>query len=140
MAATNAALPRPATVEEFLDWKRQARETVWLLASDEANDLGTAIGIGGWHEPPGVARMELGVVPAARGRGVGSALLADLGSWAAALGYRELLSEVQETDTASVAWTAEARLHRGGAATHGWCSTWPESRRRTWRHPRGSRS
>lgn len=106
VAATNEAMPRPATVEEFLDWKRQARETVWLLASDEANDLGTAIGIGGWHEPPGVARMELGVVPAARGRGVGSALLADIGSWAAALGYRELLSEVQETDTASVAWTA----------------------------------
>ena len=63
-------------MEEFLDWKRQARETIWLLASDEANDVGMAIGVGGWHEPPGVARMELGVVPDARGRGVGSALLA----------------------------------------------------------------
>ena len=62
-------------MEELLDWKRQAGETIWLLASDGTDDVGAAIGVGGWHEPPGVARMELGVVPEARGRGVGSALL-----------------------------------------------------------------
>ncbi len=108
MAAYNAARPSPGTVEELLDWKRQAGETTWLLASDGANDVGVAIGVGGWHEPPGVARMELGVVPEARGRGVGSALLERVGTWAAELGYRELMGAVEEADPASLAW-AERR-------------------------------
>jgi mycothiol synthase len=105
VAVSNAALPTPGTVEEFLDWKRQAGETTWLLASDGTNDVGVAIGVGGWHEGPGVARMELGVVPEARGRGAGSALLASLGSWGAALGYHELVGSVQEADATSLAWT-----------------------------------
>jgi len=100
VAVTNLAFASPGTVAEFLDWKRQARETVWLLAAD----VGGAVGVGGWHEPPGVARFELGVVPSARGNGVGSSLLAGLGSWATALGYGELLGEVQEKDEASIAW------------------------------------
>jgi len=100
VAVTNLAFAKPGTVAEFLDWKRQARETIWLLAGD----VGGAVGVGGWHEPPGVARVELGVVPAARGNGVGSSLLAGLGSWARALGYGELLCEVQEADTASLDW------------------------------------
>ena len=41
-------------------------------------------------------------------RQVGSSLLAGLGSWAAALGYGELMGEVQEADAASLAW-AERR-------------------------------
>ncbi len=105
VAAYNAARPSPGTVEELLDWKRQAGETTWLLASDGANDVGVAIGVGGWHEPPRVARMELGVVPEARGRGVGSALLERVGTWAADLGYRELMGAVEEADPASLAWT-----------------------------------
>ena len=105
---TNAATSRPATAEAFLDWKRQARETIWLLASDGAEDLGTAVGIGGWHEPPGVARAELEVNGRSRGRGAGSALLAGLRTWARELGYGELLVEVQEADAASLAW-AERR-------------------------------
>jgi len=105
VAASNAALPVPGTVEEFADWKRQATETAWLLASDGPRDVGVAIGVGGWHEPPGVARTELGVVPEARGRGIGSALLQGVGSWASALGYRELMGTVQAADAASLAWT-----------------------------------
>ncbi len=108
MATYNAALPSPGTVEEMLDWKRQATETAWLLASDGTRDVGVAVGVGGWHEPPGVARTELGVVPEERGRGVGRALLAGVGSWAAALGYGELMAVVQEADAASLAW-AERR-------------------------------
>ena len=104
VAASNAAMPSPGTVEEFLDWKRQARETTWLLASVGPADVGAAVGVVGWHEPPGVARTEVGVVPEARGKGVGSALLAGIGSWAAALGYGELQGTVQAVDAASLAW------------------------------------
>ena len=56
------ALDEADTVEDYLDWKRQARETIWLLASESGSDVGAAIGIGGWHSPEGVARGEVRVV------------------------------------------------------------------------------
>jgi GNAT superfamily N-acetyltransferase len=108
IATAKAALDEADTVEGYLDWKRQARETIWLLASDEGRDVGTAIGVGGWHSPEGVARAEIRVVAEARGGGVGSALLAELSGWARPLGYRELTAPVKEDDPASLAW-AERR-------------------------------
>jgi len=108
VAAAKAALDDADTVEGYLDWKRQARETIWLLASDEGRDVGTAIGVGGWHSPEGVARAEVRVVEGSRRRGVGSALLDDLSAWARGLGYRELTGPVEEVDTTSLAW-AERR-------------------------------
>src|SRR6187200_3558832 len=83
IATAKAALDEADTVEGYLDWKRQARETIWLLASDEGRDVGTAIGVGGWHSPEGVARGEVRVVAEARGGGVGSALLGELSAWRA---------------------------------------------------------
>jgi hypothetical protein len=62
------------------------------------------IGVGGWHSPEGVARGEVRVVGDARGRGVGSSLLAELSSWASSLGYAELMGPVKETDDVSLAW------------------------------------
>jgi GNAT superfamily N-acetyltransferase len=70
--------------------------------------VGTAIGVGGWHAPEGVARAEVRVVPDERGRGVGSALLGELFDWARGLGYRELMGPVKEIDAGSLAW-AERR-------------------------------
>ena len=104
VAATRAALDEADTVEGYLDWKRQARETIWLLATDDGRDVGTAIGIGGWHAPEGVARGEVRVVGGARGRGVGSSLLGELSSWARGLGYAELIGPVKEVDTGSLGW------------------------------------
>jgi len=95
------------TVEDYLDWRRQSKQGTWFLASDEGRDVGAAFGIGGWHEPPGVARGELRVVPEARGRGIGDELLRTLGAWAAGLGYGELIGEVREADAGSIAWTEE---------------------------------
>ncbi len=92
------------TVEDYVDWRRQAQETVWLLASGDP-DLGAGIGVGGWHEPPGVARGDVRVVRSHRGNGVGSALLERLGSWASGLGYGELIGEVRELDAEGIAWT-----------------------------------
>src|SRR5207248_10434005 len=79
VAVVNATEREPGREErmiaDFLDWKRQAPLTVWLLGEE----AGAAVGAGrltpGWHSPPGVARADVRVVPAARGRGIGSALL-----------------------------------------------------------------
>ena len=53
VAAMRAALDEADTAEGYLDWKRQARETTWLVASEGERDVGAAIGIGGWHSPGG---------------------------------------------------------------------------------------
>ena len=108
ITTARAALDEADTAEGYLDWKRQARETIWLLASAAGRDVGTAIGVGGWHSPEGVARAEIRVVADARAGGVGSALLAELSAWARPLGYHELTAPVKEDDPASLAW-AERR-------------------------------
>ena len=105
VAVTKAATNEADTVEGYLDWKRQARETAWLLASDDTADVGAAIGIGGWHSPEGVARGSVAVAPAFRRTGVGSALLDALSVWARDLGYVDLMGSVKETDDVSLAWT-----------------------------------
>ena len=109
VAALRRGDDEAGSAEEYRDWKRQARETIWLVAVSDGDEVGAAIGVGGWHEPEGVARIELVVDPSCRGRGAGSALLAGVGSWAKALGYGELLGSAKETDTESVAWA----LRRG---------------------------
>ncbi len=103
--AMRAGLDEADTVEGYVDWKRQSRETVWLLGSEGERDMGAAIGIGGWHTPEGVARGEVRVAADARGRGAGSALLAGLSAWATGLGYSELMGPVKEVDDESLRWT-----------------------------------
>ena len=107
VGAMRAALDEADTAEGYLDWKRQARETAWFLASLDGRDVGAAIGVGGWHSPEGVARGEIRVDTAARGRGVGSALLGTLSDWARALGHSELMGPVKEVDVGSLQWTAQ---------------------------------
>ena len=102
---------QPGTLENFRDWARQAAETAWFAASVDDEDAGVAIVLVGWHEPPGVARTEVDVAPERRGRGVGSALLAAVGGWARERGFSELMSPVNEEDSASLAW-AERRGFR----------------------------
>ena len=104
VAAMRAALDEADTVEGYLDWKRQAQETTWLVASQDGGDVGAAIGVAGWHSPEGVARGEVRVVAEARERGVGSALLAELSAWARGLGYRELMGPIKEIDQGSLEW------------------------------------
>lgn len=106
VATMRAVWKEADTVEGYLDWKRQARETVWLLATVDGRDVGAAIGIGGWHEPIGVARAEVRTVEDARGRGVGTALLSAVSGWAEGLDYVELMGPVRETDAASLGWAA----------------------------------
>jgi GNAT superfamily N-acetyltransferase len=92
------------TVEDYLDWRRQAKDMAWLLAEQAGEPSGAAITIVGWHSPPGVGRGEVYVPPAARGRGVGSELYREVAIWVAARGCIELESSVREDDAESLAW------------------------------------
>jgi GNAT superfamily N-acetyltransferase len=108
-AVVNATEPERANevslVADFLDWKRQAPQTVWLLAEED----GAAVGAGrltpGWHSPPGVARADVRAAAEARGRGIGAALLAELQLRSETLGAPTLEVEVRDDDAGSLAWT-----------------------------------
>ena len=104
VAAMRAVDENTGTVEDYVDWRRQAQDTLWLLTSKSGRDVGAGIGVAGWHEPPGVARAEVRVVGDERGAGVGSALLDQLGTWASELGCGELIGEVRERDAESIGW------------------------------------
>jgi mycothiol synthase len=108
----NALRPEdPTTVEGLVDWKRQADEMVWLAATVDGDDAGAAVGLVGWHSEPGTAFGEFGTLPAARGLGVGTALLAELRRWSAEQRASVLDAAVAEDDPASLAW-AERRGFR----------------------------
>jgi GNAT superfamily N-acetyltransferase len=102
---------RPGSLEAYVDWARQAAETQWFVGSLDSIDSAAGISVLGWHAPPGVARIELNVTPEARGRGLGSKLLAEIGAWSRERGYTELLGAVSEEDPESFAW-AERRGFR----------------------------
>ena len=53
VAALRRGDEEAGSAEEYRDWKRQARETIWLVAVSDGDDVGAAIGVGGWHEPEG---------------------------------------------------------------------------------------
>lgn len=89
---------------EFEDWRRQADDTVWLLAEEDGCVVGSAVGVHGWHSPPGRLLVEIRTAPDARRRGAGTALLAALTSWAAELGATEIVGEVGDDDPKSLAW------------------------------------
>ena len=99
----------PAAIEEFVDWKRQAGATVWLVAVASGEDVGAGVGVAGWHARPQTAHIEAWALPAVRGRGVGSALLGELTRWSARNGCTAVETPVAEDDGASVAWVQ----HRG---------------------------
>ena len=115
VAVVNATEPEPANedglVADFLDWKRQAPQTVWLLAEEDGKAVGAGRLTPGWHSPPGVARADVRVRMEARERGLGAALLEELQQRAEALGVPTLDGEVRDDDHESLAW-AEQRGFR----------------------------
>ena len=111
-----------ATVEGHLDWRRQAEDTVWLLATLDGVDAGAGIGVHGWHSAPGIVRTLAYVVEDARGHGVGSELLATLDDWAVARGAHSVEGSVAEDDPGASPGSSGADTPRSGA-TRRWCST-----------------
>jgi mycothiol synthase len=106
VAVAKTAKADAGTPADYVDWRRQAEDAAWLLASLEGQDAGTAVCITGWHSPPAVGRLELHVVPTLRRRGVGGELLRSAGEWLLSRGCREALAPVGEADAESLAWAA----------------------------------
>lgn len=105
IAIVNAVRPRErASVEGYVDWKRQAEDTIWLLASDGGADVGAGIGVHGWHAEPGVVRTLAFVPEERRGGGIGSALLQRLAEWAGGHGADTVQGTVPEEDPSTIAW------------------------------------
>jgi GNAT superfamily N-acetyltransferase len=94
----------PGTIEGLVDWRRQAEDMVWLIATDDGADVGGGLALVGWHSRPGTATAEAWTLPERRGRGVGQALYAELLRWAAERGCVEVRTTVAEGDDASLAW------------------------------------
>lgn len=112
-----ASSGRAGTVEDYLDWRRQAKDMAWLLAEEEAQPLGAAIAMVGWHTPPGVGRGEVWVVPDARGRGAGSELYREVARWVSERGCIELESSVREDDPESLAWVVRRGFREVGRSS-----------------------
>ena len=114
-----AAQPRErATVGDFVDWRRQAGEMVWLLCEREGSALGAGFALTGWHTPLHRAIGAALVEPEARGAGIGTAVLQALEAWARARGATELDGPVQEDDTGSIAWTERRGYAEVGRDSH----------------------
>lgn len=109
VAVHNAVLPRAsADVAEFIDWKRQADDMVWLVAAVDGRDVGAGIGLVGWHLPPRTAIVEVWTLPDVRGQGNGTALCEELLRWSTERGSLAVQTAVAEDDERSMTW-AERR-------------------------------
>jgi len=114
-----AAQPREqASVGDFVDWRRQAGEMVWLLCEHDGSALGAGFALTGWHTPPHRAIGAVLVEPEARRAGTGTAVLQALEAWARARGATELEGPVQEDDAGSLAWTERRGYAEAGRDSH----------------------
>ena len=95
---------RKGGVAEYIDWKRQAEDMVWLVASRDGEDAGAALAYVGWHSKPGTGHGEVFVLPEQRGVGVGSELYARVAGWVQERGCVVLETAVAEDDAESLAW------------------------------------
>jgi mycothiol synthase len=102
---------RASGVAGYADWERQADAAEWVVAVEDGEDVAAGHIVVGWHNAPGAAWVEVRVLEPHRGRGLGSALLAELSRRAAAHGVTGFEAEVREDEPASVAWAE----HRGFA-------------------------
>src|SRR5215204_2043922 len=110
LAVVDEAAPRAdmGGVAGLVDWRRQAQDTIWLLANEDGEVAGSGFAVTGWHTPPHRGIAGALVRPVARGRGIGDELRAVLERWAAERGITELDAAVSEEDEGSIAW-ADAR-------------------------------
>lgn len=105
LSLTSAVRPdRGGSVDDYLDWQRQAEDMAWFVASADGQEAGTGFAYVGWHSLPGTGNGEAFVLPLHRGRGVGTALYRELADWVQARGCVTLETTVPEDDSDSVTW------------------------------------
>ncbi|GAA1968573.1 GNAT family N-acetyltransferase [Amycolatopsis minnesotensis] len=80
------------------DWRARLRTGPWFLALDNARAVGIASGL---PRPDEWLLAAMWVAPAARGRGVGAALVDAVAAAAAEHGFPVLALQVQEDNTAA---------------------------------------
>jgi len=105
---------RAGSVGDYVDWKRQAEDMVWFVASRDGEDAGAALAYVGWHSAPGTGTGEAFVLPEHRGFGVGSALYRELADWVQERGCVTLETSVSEDDATSIAWADQRGFREVG--------------------------
>jgi GNAT superfamily N-acetyltransferase len=105
---------RAGSVDDYLDWKRQAEDMVWFLATRDGEDVAAALAYVGWHSAPGTGTGEVFVLPEHRGTGLGSALYKEVAQWVQERGSVTLETTVAEDDEASLAWADERGFREVG--------------------------
>lgn len=116
IGVSEQAMPREETggVTGLIDWKRQAADTIWLLAEEDDAAVGAGYAVTGWHTPPHRGIGAALVVPERRGHGIGDELRTVLERWSAERGITELEGPVAEDDDASIAWAAARGYEEAG--------------------------
>ena len=95
---------RTASVGDYVDWKRQAEDMAWFIASKAGEDAGAALAYVGWHSTPGTGyRRGLRAARAPRRRRRIGALRAAR-RWVQERGCITLETTVAEDDAGSLAW------------------------------------
>ena len=97
-----------------MDWKRQAEDMAWFVASADGEDVAVGLAYVGWHSEPGTGTGEALVLPDRRGTGVGSALFRHIAGWVADRGCVVLETSVREDDDGEPRLGRPPWLPRGG--------------------------
>ncbi len=95
---------RAGSVEDYLDWKRQAEDMAWFVASADGVDVGAAVAYVGWHSEPGTGMGEAFVPPEHRGAGAGTELYREIAHWLLERGCVMVETTVAEDDEESLGW------------------------------------
>ncbi|MCY0989278.1 GNAT family N-acetyltransferase [Nannocystis sp. ILAH1] len=92
-----------AAVRPADDWRRQLVELATFVAVVEGGDAGMVRAARHEVEPDTGELLSMWVAPAARGRGVGDALVDAVVAWARAEGLRRLVLDVGDANAAAIA-------------------------------------
>ena len=97
-----------SSAEDLVDWRRQAEDMVWLGVAPDGATIAGGVALVGWHNPRHIGIVRLGVDPAHRRRGFGSAVFVAAAEWLRARGATDAETHVREDDPESLEW-AERR-------------------------------
>lgn len=113
------------------DWRRQLVELATFFAVDEGRDVGMARAARHPSEPDTGELLSMWVAPAARGRGVGDALIAAIVDWARGEALRRLVLDVGDANGPAIALYA-----RNGFVATGITGSLPPPRTHVREHQR----